>query len=238
MVSGGSPPLYQPQGAVYNSSGLRHFAPSLKGRTVGVFADNTTALVHLRRQGGTLLPALNREAQLLLRWAQFLQIHLVPQFIMGSRNVVADSPSHQDVSSGGGVGSSASLAGDDRPLLHSAQLSPASLLFAIQRPHGGGDQRLPPVVGSSPDLCLSPVFSNSPSPVQAPVQPGHSSDADTPLWPQKEWYLDLLRLPVAPPVALPSRPDLLRQPDVYRLHQNLCMLQLHAWRLSSTLQDI
>ena len=76
--------------------GLRHFAPSLRGHTVGVFADNTTALAYLRRQGGTFSPALNREAQLLLCWAQSLQILLVSQFIMESRNVVADSLSRWD----------------------------------------------------------------------------------------------------------------------------------------------
>ena len=82
-----------------------------------------------------------------------------------------------DVSSGGGVGSSALLACDDRPLAHSPQLLPASLLFAAQRPHGGGDRRLPPVIGPSPGLCLFPVLSDLPGPVQAPVQLEHSSDA-------------------------------------------------------------
>ena len=59
-----------------------------------------------------------------------------------------------------------------------------------------------------------------------------------PLWPQREWYLDLRSLSVAPPVTLPMRPDLLRQPHVHRLHQNLLVQQLHAWRLSSDLRDI
>ena len=61
--------------------GLRHFAPSLKSRTVGVFVDNTTAFAHLCRQGGMFSPAINREAQLLLLWAESLQIRLVPRLL-------------------------------------------------------------------------------------------------------------------------------------------------------------
>ena len=91
-------------------------------------------------------------------------------------------PDHRvrmDVSSGGGVRSSASLADDDRPLRHSTQLLPASLLFAAQRPHGGGDRCFPPVVGLSPGLCFSLLVSDLPGPVQAPVQPRDSSDSDS-----------------------------------------------------------
>ena len=57
----------------------------------------------------------------------------------------------------------------------------------------------------------------------------------TSLWPQKEWHPELQRLSVDPPVALPLRPELLRQPHVHRFHQHLHVLQLHVWRLSSDL---
>ena len=66
------------------------------GRLVGVFSDNTTALSYIRKQGAMFSSALNHEAQLLLRWAELLSITVVPQFIMGARNVVADSLSYQD----------------------------------------------------------------------------------------------------------------------------------------------
>ena len=75
--------------------GLYHFRYRLLGMTIGVYSDNTTALAYLRRHGGTSSPALNEEAQLLLRWAESLRISLVPQFIMGARNVVVDSLSHR-----------------------------------------------------------------------------------------------------------------------------------------------
>ena len=57
------------------------------------------------------------------------------------------------------------------------------------------------------------------------------------LWLQKEWFLELWSLAVVLPVALPLRADLLGQPHVHRLHQNLHVLQLHAWRLCSDLRD-
>ena len=54
-----------------------------------------------------------------------------------------------------------------------------------------------------------------------------------PFWPQREWFPDLLELLSDVPITLSSRKDLLRQPHFHRFHQNLPMLQLTAWRLSS-----
>ena len=54
-----------------------------------------------------------------------------------------------------------------------------------------------------------------------------------PFWPQREWFPDLLELLSDVPITLSSRKDLLRQPHFHRFHQNLLMLQLTAWRLSS-----
>ena len=57
----------------------------------------------------------------------------------------------------------------------------------------------------------------------------------SPYWTQRDWFPDLLSLCVAPLIVLPSRTDLLRQPHLHYLHQNLQMLHIHAWRLSSDL---
>ena len=54
-----------------------------------------------------------------------------------------------------------------------------------------------------------------------------------PFWPQREWFPDLLELLSDVPITLSGRKDLLRQPHFHRFHQNLPMLQLTAWRLSS-----
>ena len=75
--------------------GLMHFGQSLQGMTVGVFMDNTAALSYVKRQGGTHSVAFNQEVQHLLWWAESVDLSLVPKFIMGSQNVVADSLSRR-----------------------------------------------------------------------------------------------------------------------------------------------
>ena len=55
-----------------------------------------------------------------------------------------------------------------------------------------------------------------------------------PFWPQRPWFVEVLELLVEVPVSLPKRVDLLRQPHFNRLHQNLHVLELTAWRVSSS----
>ena len=55
----------------------------------------------------------------------------------------------------------------------------------------------------------------------------------TPLWPQKEWFADLLSLLVTEPLKLPQVWNLLVQPHVRKFHRGLETLRLHARRLSS-----
>ena len=71
--------------------GLLHFQSSLVGRNVSVFCDNSTAVSYLRKEGGIRSPFLNSLTQGILRWAESLSIRLLPQFILGSLNVLADS---------------------------------------------------------------------------------------------------------------------------------------------------
>ena len=71
--------------------GLLHFRSSLVKKNVAVFCDNSTAVSYLRKEGGTRSPFLNSLAQEILRWTESLSIRLLPQFIPGSLNVLADS---------------------------------------------------------------------------------------------------------------------------------------------------
>ena len=71
--------------------GLLHFQSSLVGRNVSVFCDNSTVVSYLRKEGGTRSPFLNSLTQGILSWTESLSIRLVPQFILGSLNVLADS---------------------------------------------------------------------------------------------------------------------------------------------------
>ena len=52
-----------------------------------------------------------------------------------------------------------------------------------------------------------------------------------PLWPEKEWFADLLLLLTQPPLALPCWDKLLRQPHCSLFHQGVHALKLHEWRL-------
>ena len=71
--------------------GLLHFQPSLVGKAVSIFCDNSTAVSYLCKEGGTRSPFLNSLTQEILCWAESHSIRLLPQFIPGSLNVLADS---------------------------------------------------------------------------------------------------------------------------------------------------
>ena len=58
-----------------------------------------------------------------------------------------------------------------------------------------------------------------------------------PLWPEKEWFADLLLLLTQPPLALPWWDSLLRQPHCNLFHQGVHALNLHAWQLSSVTSE-
>ena len=246
VISGGGPPLHQSQGVTGDSPvvvPLRSFigrshSGGLSGQhhSFGVFVTS----------GGMFSSALNREAQLLLRRAESFQIRLVPQFIMGSRNVVAGSLSRRDQT----IGSEWTLVQEVVLALQRRWPVTVDLFATVLNYHllvyfsplndsmaAGTDAFL-----QSWDHLQAYAF--PPFPLIRQVLSKLQSSWGTlltliaSLWPQKEWYPDLLCLSVAPPIVLPSRPDLLRQPHVHCLHQNLPKLQLHAWRLSSILSDI
>ena len=50
--------------------GLLEFENEFAGRSVGILADNTTALSYLRKEGGTRSATLNAQAQDILAWAE------------------------------------------------------------------------------------------------------------------------------------------------------------------------
>ena len=74
---------------------IRGFLPSLCGPVVAVFSDNTTALAYLKKQGGTRSSTLNAVAQTVLRLCESSHVQLLPQFIPGRLNVLADSLSRR-----------------------------------------------------------------------------------------------------------------------------------------------
>ena len=217
--------------------GLRALCTCLEGRVVAVFSNNTTAVAYLRSQGGTLSPALNTVAQCILRWAEQLNIILMPQFVPGRNNVVADALSRPDQV----LGSEWMLHQDVFNWLR--QRWPVTIdLFAFSLSHRCSVYFVPvsdPMAAGTDAMLQSwdslqayafPPFAMI-GQVLAKVRASRSLELTliAPFWPQRPWFPELL---ILPPLPLPSRWDLLRQPHIRRFHQNLSMLRLHAWRLS------
>ena len=63
----------------------------LEHQSVALFLDNTTALSYLRKEGSTSSSTLNIIAQSILRLCESHGVRLLPQFIPGHLNVLADS---------------------------------------------------------------------------------------------------------------------------------------------------
>ena len=221
--------------------GLHAFLPFLKGQSVAVFSDNTTALSYIRHQGGTPSQRLNQVAQRLLRWVESQEIVLHPHFVMGKCNVVADSLSRPNQI----VGSEWML----HPQVFASLQKRWSVtvdLFATSLNH-----RLPVYFApmSDPMAVGTDAMLQSWDHLQAYAFPsvamlhqvlnkirasvGAQVTLIAPFWPSKEWFPDLLSLLTEPPVPLSQWWDLLRQPHVRKLHQRLSWLHLHAWRLCS-----
>ena len=218
--------------------GLKALEHLLVGLSVALFCDNTTTVAYLRRSGGTFSSTLNATAREVLLWAENHRVRLLPQFIMGSSNVTADALSRPNQV----IGSEWTLHQEvvDQ-LVHKW---PAVIdLFATSL-----TARLP--------VYFSPASDSRAAGTDALLQPWDDLQAYAfppiaiirrvlvklrssrnceltliaPFWPQREWFPDLLELLSDVPITLSSRKDLLRQPH---FHQNLPMLQLTAWRLSS-----
>ena len=220
--------------------GLHHFLPSLQGMAVSVFCDNSTAVSYLRKEGGTRSPFLNTLAQEILRWTESHSIRLLPQFIPGSLNVLADSLSrphqlpHTEWSLHPEVFRSLSrLWPVQIDLFATSANRQCSLFFSPFRD--------PLAVGTDAFLqCWDglqayafPPWSILPKVLaKLRVSPGLELTLIAPYWPQRPWFVDLLHLLLAPLVALPLRRDLLRLPQSRCLYQGLPRLRLHAWRLS------
>ena len=203
---------------------LQHFLSLVRSTSVAVYADNTTALAYLRHQGGTRSALLNRTEQQLLRWAEVHSITLLPQFIMGRNNVLADALSCPN------------------QILGSEWTLKLSVFHRLR-------QRWPVMIdffATSQNHCCLPYFSPFHDPnsigtdallqrwdgwqayafppyvlILAVLKKLRSSSGVlltiiAPYWPQRPWFPELLELLVDGPVALPLDRDLLSQPHVRR----------------------
>ena len=187
------------------------FLPHLRGRSVAVYSDNSTALAYLRKQGGTRSSSLNAVAQELLRLCESRSVHLFPQFIPGYLNVLADSlSSHSQV-----FDSEWTLC--PQAVSELLRRWPATIdLFATSLNH-----RLPvyfspmydPMSAGTDAMLQSwdglqayafPPFSILPRVLaKVRVSRGLGLTFVAPFWPQHHWFPDLLELLLEIPLFLP-----------------------------------
>ena len=220
---------------------IQGFLPHLRGWSVAVYSDNSTALAYLRKQGGTRSSSLNAVGQELCRLCESQSVRLLPQFIPGHLNVLADALSHRSQV----LGSEWTLC--PQAVSELLRRWPATVdLFATSL-----NYRLPvyfspmydPQSAGTDAMLQSwdrlqayafPPFSLLLPRVLAKVRASRGLELMlvAPFWPQHHWFPDLLELPLEIPLFLPRRRDLLRQPHFHYFHQNLSVLQLTAFRIS------
>ena len=175
--------LHQRSRAPGRQGGSPPFSVSLVGKNISISCDNSTAVSYLHKEGGTRSPFLNSLTQEILRWAESLSIRLLPQFIPGSLNILADSLSrphqlphtewslHLEV-----FRSIRQLWPVQIDLVCHISQSPMFCLFlSLPGSIGSGDRRLPPTLGRASGLRVSYVVCNSMGDCEAPSISGRSS---------------------------------------------------------------
>ena len=155
---------------------------------MGLFSDNTTALVYLKKQVGIFSQSLNAETRLLLRWTETMGTTFAP-IHYGGEECGGRLP--EPLSSGSGVGIDTGsggsrqveekVASDGRSFCHFSQFSSSSLLFPSQQPYGSGNRCLSPGLEQSSGLRFSSVCSHSPGSHQTVVLQAHRTDSDCPI---------------------------------------------------------
>ena len=154
----------------------------LRVRTVSLFTDNTSTLSYLRKEGGTRSSTLNSVAQAILRLCEDSGVHLLPQFVPGRLNVLADSLSRR----GQVFGSEWTLHQEVcrdlfRLWLVTVDLFTTSIAFRFIFPNGGpsgdGGGRADPTLGSSAGLCLPSLQPYPEGPHQGPWLPQSGADS-------------------------------------------------------------
>ena len=143
---------------------IRGFLHLLRGRSVSLFTDNTSALSYFCKEGGTRSSTLNSVAQAILRLCEDSDVRLLPQFVPGRLNVLADSLSlsgqvlgsewtlHRDVPR-----TFPPLAGHGGFVRHLPQPPPPGVFFPYGGSSGGGGGCSDPIMGSSSGLRLPSV---------------------------------------------------------------------------------
>ena len=219
---------------------------TVRNTTVMVSTDNTTVVAYLRHQGGTHSPDLCLEAWGILNMCLKHNIQLLIKHIPGRFNTLADRMSRMDKP----ITTEWSLDQGIANRVFMIMGYPSIDLFATRL-----NNRLPLYVSPIPDqqalsidalsMDWNRVHAYAFPPfhlIPAVINKVQSSQCKivliAPLWPDRPWFPELLRLLVSPPVYLPEISKLLTQLKGKIIHQNTGPLQLHAWELSNNHSEI
>ena len=201
--------------------GLQAFQEDVAGHHVTAMCDNSTVVAYVNKQGGMVSRSLCLLTSHLLRWTESFDVHLDARYLPGESNVLADVLSRR----GQVVGTEWSLHPQVARALLRAWGNPSIDLFATCL-----NAKLPLYCSLVPDpqAVFEDAFRHPwddldlyafpPFPlvgrVIARVQESSrvAMTLVAPLWPEKEWFADLLLLLTQPPLALPCWDKLLRQP--------------------------
>ena len=192
--------------------GLQAFREEVIGHHVTAMCDSTTVVGYVNKQGVTVYRALCLLTSCLLRWTESFDVHLDAKYLPGENNILADVLSH----CGQVVGTEWSLHPQvARALLR--LLGNLSIdLFATCL-----NAKLPLYCSlvSDPQAVFQDAFRHPwdnldlyafpPFPLLGRViacvreSSRVAMTLVAPLWPEEEWFADLLLLLTQPPVALP-----------------------------------
>ena len=192
--------------------GLLHFLPSLVGKAVSIFCDNSTAVSYLRKEGGTRSPFLNSLTRGILRWADSHSIRLLPQFIPGSLNVLADSLSHPHQLPHTEWSLHPEVFHSIRRLwpvqidlfATSANRQCSVFFFPFRDPMAAGTDAFLQCWDGLQAYAFPPWSVIPRVLAKLRVSPGMELTLIAPYWPQRPWFPDLLHLPLAPPPRPPA----------------------------------
>ena len=223
------------------SRALQSFQELVAGRRVTAVCDNSTVVACVNKQGWTVSHSLCLLASRLVRWVESLDVHLDARYLPEQSNVLADLSRRNQV-----IGTEWSLHPRVVRDLLRRWGSPLIDLFVMSY-----NAKLPLYCSlvSDPQAVFEDMFRHPwdnldmyafpPFPLVGRVvarvreTPNLSMTLVAPLWPEEEWFADLLFLLTQPPVALQWWDQLLQQPHFSRFHNGVHALNLHSWRLSS-----
>ena len=220
--------------------GLRAFSQRVENARVALMSDNTSAVAYLRNQGGTKSLAMNDLATDICLWSEKRGMTLVPRYLPGHLNVLADHLSRR----GQILKTDWSLNQTAADRIFHAWGRPFVDLFAL-----GKNTKL--------TIYVSPIREETSWKVDSLVQNWDGLYAYAypptsliraclnkvrtenveivliaPAWPNQEWFPDLLDLSIDFPITLPPVQKLLKQTFSHHFHPHPWLLNLHAWRLS------